>query len=73
MSLHFACFTGFIVILDSFTPKVRVPARLTRLTVSVHSRYFDVSSCRTVQFGRLFSTAYVKLWYSLVEPSFPGA
>ena len=37
--------------LEAALPRVRVFARLTRLAVSVHLRYLDVSRCCTVQFG----------------------
>ena len=40
-------------------PQVHVPARLTHLAVSVHSRYLAVPRSRTVQFGRLFVSACV--------------
>ena len=45
--------------LEVAVPQVYVPARLTRLAVSVHSRYLIVPGCRRVQFGRSFVHACV--------------
>ena len=55
-------------VLEAALPRVHVPTRLTRLAVSVHSRYLDVPRYRTVQFVRSFVPAYVRLWNSLDEP-----
>ena len=58
--------------LEAALPQVYVPARVTRLAVSVHSRYLAVPRCRTVQFGRSFVPACVHLWNSLDEPYVTG-
>ena len=39
--------------LEAALPQVHVPSMMTRLAVSVHSRYLAVPRCRTMQFGRL--------------------
>ena len=38
--------------LETALSQVYVPARQTRLAVSVHSRYLAVPCCRSVHFGR---------------------
>ena len=58
--------------LEAALPRVRVPARLTRLAVTVHSRYLDVPRCRTGQFGRSFVTACVQFSNSLDKSCFAG-
>ena len=58
--------------LEATLPRVHVPARLTRLAVSGHSRYLVVLRCRIVQFSGLFAPACVYLWNSLDEPRFVG-
>ena len=50
---------------EAALPEVYVPARLTSLAVSIHSRYLTVPMCRAVQFG-------VQVWNSLDEPCFAG-
>ena len=42
---------------EAALPEVRVPSRLTRLVVSVHSRYLNVPRSRTVQFSCWFVSA----------------
>ena len=56
--------------LEAALPRVHVPARLTRLAVSVHSRYLDVLRCRTVQFGWSYVPACAQFWNSSDEPCF---
>ena len=56
--------------LEAALPRVCVPARLTLLAVSVHSRYLDVSRSHTVQFGRSFVHACAQYKNSLDEPCF---
>ena len=58
--------------LEVALPRVFVPARLTRLAVTVYSRYFDLSRCRTVQFDWSFVPASMQLWNSLDEPCVAG-
>ena len=43
--------------LEAALLQVHVPARLTRLAVSVYSRNLDIPRCRTVQFNRSFVPA----------------
>ena len=50
--------------LETAFPQVYVPAWLTRLAVSVHSRHLAVPRCRTVQSGSSFVPACVQLWNS---------
>ena len=59
-----------VFVLEAALPRAHVPARLTCLAVSVHSRYLVVPRCRTVQFGRSFVPACVQLWNSLDYPCF---
>ena len=58
--------------LEAALSRVHVPARLTRLAVSVHFRCLAVPRCSTVQFGRSFVPACVQLWHSLNEPCLAG-
>ena len=50
---------------EAALPRVRLPARLTRLAVSVHSRYLDVLRCRSVKFGKSYVPACEQFWNSL--------
>ena len=58
--------------LEAALPGVCLPAILTRLVVSVHSRYLDVSRSRTLQLSRPFVPACARYWNSLDEPCFAG-
>ena len=58
--------------LEVVLPQVHVPARLTRLAVSVHSRYLDVPKCRTLQFSLSFVPAYVQLLNFMDESCIAG-
>ena len=58
--------------LAAVLPEVRVPARLTRRVVSVHSRYLDVPRSRTVQFSRLFVPACAQYLNTLDKHLFSG-
>ena len=58
--------------LEAALHQVYVPAKLTRLVGSVHSRHLAVPRCRSVHFGRTFVPACVQLWNSLDEPCFAG-
>ena len=51
---------------------VHVPAWLTRLAVSVHSRYLNVPKRRTVHSGRSLVPMCVQSWNSLDEPCLAG-
>ena len=56
-------------VLKAELPRVHVPARLTCLAVSVHSRYLPIPRCFTVLISRLFVPACVQLRNSLDEPA----
>ena len=58
--------------LEAVLPRVHLLGRLTRLAVSVHSRYLVVLRYRTVQFGRSFLPACVQYWNSVDEPCLAG-
>ena len=67
VSLQFACFIRFVLSLiilrlKAALPQVRVPARVTHLAVSVHSRHLDAPRCRTVQYCRLFAPVCAQYW-----------
>ena len=52
--------------------RVHVSSWLTRLAVSVHSRYLVAPRCHIVQFGRSFVPACVQLWNSLAGSRLAG-
>ena len=51
----------------SSTPSASTRFRHTRAAAAAHPLEFEVSRCRTLQFGRCFLPAHVRMWNDLPD------